>query len=237
MSSDRGSQALSNAFDAVPLDRVQYQRNSRRTHSSWSRRSKLLLGSVVLLVLMEFFTALLLGTQMYSLDRQNETLRKELAESQEKLRQALPELQKLRVDLDELIRGKLPRLRKLEYDRVLTLDEGYLKNVSFTKIINHNVQSYEYKLVVHNNTHATLWPEVQLRLFSELGIEIGSAEIGTTDPDALKAANLSIGEVRSYSAFFKLGDKSASPAYFMIRIPSSVGALKNDDTLIQTEEN
>ncbi len=193
-----------------------------RSHS-WSRRSKWLFLLVLALVLIDFFTALLLGTQVYTLDRQNQTLRSSLAQAEEELLRVAPELQKLRVDLDELIRGKLPRLRKLEYDRVLPLDDQYLKNITFTEIMNRDSRGYEYKLVVQNNTNAPLWPEVQLLIFNEIGIQVGSAEIGTGQPNALKAGSLGVGEVRSYTALMKLADGDATPTYFMIRIPGASG--------------
>lgn len=194
------------------------QRSSSYRSHSWSRRSKLLLLLVLALALIDFFTALLLGAQVYTLGRQNQTLRSNLAQTEEELRQVTPELQKLRADLDELIRGKLPRLRKLDYDRVLPLDEGYLKNITFTEIVSRNSRSHEYKLVVQNNTRGPLWPEVQLLIFNELGIQVGGAEIGTRQPNALKASSLGVGEVRSYMASMELADKDATPAYFMIRI-------------------
>ncbi len=190
---------------------------------SWSRRSKLLLLLILVLVLIDFFTALLLGGQVYDLNRQNQALRSNLAQTEEELRQVVPELQKLRTDLDELIRGKLPRLRKLEYDRVLSLDDQYLKNITFTETVNRDSRGYEYKVVVQNNTRAPLWPEMRLLIFSELGIQIGNAEIGTRHPNALKSGSLSVGEVRSYAAAIDLADKTATPAYFMIRIPEHVG--------------
>lgn len=192
---------------------------------SWSRRSKLLFLLMLTLVLIDFFTALLLGTQVYTLDRQNQTLRSSLAQAEEELLRVAPELQKLRVDLDELIRGKLPRLRKLEYDRVLPLDDQYLKNITFTEIMNRGSQGHEYKLVVQNNTNAPLWPEVQLLIFNELGIQVGSAEIGTGQPNALKAGSLGVGEVRSYTASMNLMDRNTTPAYFMIRLPESSSIL------------
>lgn len=229
----RSSQTLSNTtLDTASLDRV----SSRRTRE-WSRRSRLLLGIVVVMILVDFFTALLLGTQTYELSRQNEILRSDLAKSQDELRQAMPELQKLRQDMDELIRGKLPHLRKLEYDRVLSLDEGHLKNISFTKIVNRGVLSYEYKLVVQNNTGATLWPEIQLSLFNELGIQVGSTEIGTANPGALKANSLGIGEVRSYSAVFQLSDKNALPTYFMIRTLGDENPPSGSDSATQAVSN
>jgi hypothetical protein len=203
-------------LNVEPFTRTRSNQTGRRTRS-WSGRSKLLLGIVVAMILVDFFTALLLGTQTYELSRQNEVLRSDLAKSQEQLHQTLPELQKLRQEMDELIRGKLPHLRKLEYDQVVSLDEGHLKNISFTKVINRGVHSYEYKLVVQNNTHAPLWPEIQLYLFNELGIQVGSTEIGTATPGSLKANSLGVGEVRSYSASFQLSDASALPTYFMIR--------------------
>jgi len=78
-------------------------------------------------------------------------------------------------------------------------------------------------LVVQNNTGAPLWPEVQLLLFNEQGIQVGSAEIGTGQPNDLKAGSLGVGEVRSYTASVNLMDRSATPAYFMIRLPGSSG--------------
>ena len=220
-------------FDMAPLDRERSQHTSRRTRE-WSRRNKLLLGLVVVMILVDFFTALLLGTQTYDLSRQNQILRSELAKSQEELRQAMPELRQLRQDLDELIRGKLPHLRKLEYDQVLPLDEGHLKNISFTKVVNRGVQNYEYKLVVQNNTRALLWPEIQLFLFNELGIQVGSTEICTASPGALKAASLGMGEVRSYSAAFQLTDKNALPTYFMIRTVGNENLPSVSDSAAQT---
>lgn len=191
-----------------------------RSHSrSWSRRSRLLLLLVLALVLIDFFTALLLGTQVYSLSRENQDLRANLVRTEDHLHQVMPEMKKLRTDLDALVRGKLPRLRSLKYDEVLPLEEAYLKNIAFTEVINRDTHAHEYKLVVQNNTRTSLWPEIQLLIFNELGIQIGSSDIGTRDPDALKAGSLGIGEVRSYSAVIQLTDKNATPAYFMIRIP------------------
>jgi hypothetical protein len=179
----------------------------------------LLLLLVFVLVLVDFFTALLLGTQVYSLSRENQDLRANLAQAENGLRKVMPELEELRVDLEKLIRGKLPLLRELEYDQVLPLDEAYLKNVTFTEIISRDNRTHEYKLVVQNNTVTPLWPEIQLLVFNELGIQIGNSEIGTRRPNALKAGSLDVGEVRSYSASIQLTDKDAKPSYFMIRIP------------------
>ena len=183
----RNSQTLSNTvLDTALLDRDRSKSIGRCSHT-WSRRSKGPLGIVMVMILMEFLTALLLGIQTYKLNHQNGILRSDLVKSQEELHQAIPELQKLRQDLDELIRGKLPHLRKLEYGRVPFLDAGHPKNIFFTKIINRGVLSYEYKLVVQNNTGATLWPEIQLSLFNELGVQVGSTEIGTANPVGTKS--------------------------------------------------
>ncbi|HRF45349.1 MAG TPA: hypothetical protein PLD30_14100 [Candidatus Competibacteraceae bacterium] len=229
----RSSQTLSNtARDTASLDQDRTQSIGRRTRK-WSRRSRLLLGIVLVMILVDFFTALLLGTRTYELSRQNEILRSDLARSQDELHQAMPELQQLRQDLDELILGKLPHLRKLEYDRVLSLDVGYLKNISFTKIVNRGVLSYEYKLVVQNNTGAMLWPEIQLSLFNELGIQVGSTEIGTANPGALKANSLGISEVRSYSAVFQLTHKNVLPTYFMIRTLGDENSSSTSDSTTQ----
>lgn len=201
--------------------------SSGRRERAWSRRSKLLLGLVVLLALVTFFTGLLLGTRLYALDRQNRMLRSELSEAQETLRQFVPEVQQLRQDLDDLVRGKLPRLRELEYDRVLPLDQGYLKNIAFTEVRTRSARSYEYKLVVQNSTRSTLWPEIRIDLFNEYGIQIGGAAIGTQAPTALRASSLDVGEVRSYAGSLDLADPDEAPQYFLVRIPKS--DLMQDD--------
>jgi cell division protein FtsL len=211
----------------------QSRHTGRRAHS-WSRRSKLLLAIVIVVVLIDFFTALLLGTQVYTLNNQNRALRAELAKSQDELHQAIPELRKVRQELDELIRGKLPRLHKLEYDQVFSLNQGYLKNMTFTKVAKNKIQSYEYKLVVQNNTSSLLWPEIQILLFNELGIQVGNAEIGTANPIALKAPSLSIGEVRSYSGILQLPEKNEMPTYFLIRIPGDDNQLDAKDPVLRT---
>lgn len=214
-----GADAISSRRDAR-YDNERSQRAAGYRARPWSRRSKLLLVIVVVMTLIDFFTTLLLGTQVYTLNSQNQQLRVSLSLKEDELRQVLPELQKLRADLNELVKGKLPRLRPLEYDQVLPLDEGYLKNVTFNEVVSRNTLGYEYKLVVQNNTRAPLWPEIQIYLFNELGIQIGSAEIGTRNPNALKAGNLGVGEVRSYSALVELADKGEMPAYFLIRTPA-----------------
>lgn len=217
------SQAGADAVSPRPgphFDRDRSRRLAGSRGHSWSRRSKLLLVMLVVVVLIDFFTTLLLGTQLYTLGNQNQKLRADLILKEDELRQVMPELQKLRADLDALVRGKLPRLRQLEYDRVLSLDQGYLKNVTFTEVVNRDTRGYEFKLVVQNNTRAPLWPEIQLYLFNELGIQIGSAEIGTRHPNAMKASSLGVGEVRSYSGLLELADPGEAPAYFMIRNPA-----------------
>jgi len=180
-----------------------------------------LLSLVVLLVLVEFFTGLLLGTRLYTLDRQNQALRIELTQLQEGLRQSEPQVRQMRQDLDELVRGKLPRLRELEYDHVLPLNEGYLKNIAFTQVTSRDARGYEYKLVVQNNTRTLLWPEIRIYLFDAVGIQVGGAAIGTQDPTALKTSSLGVGEVRSYAGTLDLIDPDETPRYFLVRIPGS----------------
>ena len=190
-----------------------------RRSRGWSRRSKLLLIVILVMVLGDILAALLLGMRMYALDRQNRELRVKLTQTESELQQLTPTLQTLRDNLDILVRGKLPRLRELVYDQVLPLGGPYLKNVTFTEIVRRDAHIHEFKLVVQNNTPAPLWPEVQLYLFDAFGVQIGSAEIGTPNPAALKTESLGAGETRSYTAPVQLWDATAKPVYFLVRTP------------------
>ncbi len=185
----------------------------------WSRRSRLLLIVILVMVLGDILAALLLGMRIYALERQNQELRTKLARTETDLQQITPTVQTLRDNLDTLVRGKLPRLRELVYDQVLPLDGPYLKNVTFTEILRRDAHIHEFKLVVQNNTPAPLWPEVQLYLFDAFGVQIGSAEIGTPNPAALKTESLGAGETRSYTAPVQLWDATAKPVYFLVRTP------------------
>lgn len=202
--------------------KIDYSINRRKQSQSiyrWSRRSKLLLVGVGFSLITIFFLILFFGIRVYSLNKENESLRENLKYSEKELNLLKPEVLQLREDLKALVENRIPRLKKLEYDKVIPLDAEYLKNIVFTLTKDGQKQYYEYKLVMENNTPFVIWPELKIYFFDELGIQVGVEEIGTSK-ETLSAEgkhSLGSGEVRSHSSRISLSEDEA-PVYFMIRV-------------------
>lgn len=191
------------------------RRRSRRSHRrSWSPRSRLLLGIVVVLLLFDFFGAI----HLYALHQENATLRANLEQSRQELAKLQPEAKRLREDLAQLLQERLPRLKKLEYDQVIPLNDGYLKNITFTRIKDNKFNGYEYKLVLENRTVIKIWPELTVYFFNDSGIQVGASAIGGEgDKSFVPLGSLGPGQTRSYSATLAMQEGDETPAYFMIK--------------------
>ena len=139
------------------------------------------------------------------------------------------ELEKVRSERDELVRGRIPHLLPLVYDQALDIDSDHIRNVIFTLARNGSKTIYEYRLVLSNNGLSVIRPKIDIFLFNELGIQIGNAEVqarnATTNIDRM---TLEPGEVRSYSDTIKMLRKG-QPAYFLIHTRHA-GQDEEEDT-------
>lgn len=203
---------------------------SRRVHhnTGWSRRSRVLLLSLVVALLTDFFLALFLGLYVVSLNDENNTLSYALHQAEQELHQLKPEMEQLRADRQALLEGRFPRLVKMEYDKVIELDQEYVKNVVFN-LLNDR---FEYKLILKNDTLYRIWPDVKVHFFNEVGIQVSSVEIGlNAERTADASTSLGPSEVRSYPGSIILTDSEHKPAYFMIVVRSDEQA---DEALLET---
>jgi hypothetical protein len=115
-----------------------------------------------------------------------------------------------------LVQGRIPGLRPLEFDSVLPIGEGPVRNVSFNLTRTRQEPVYEYRLVVHNDGDEPIEPWVSVALFDRLGVQIGRARVGFENPlDADGRRSLMPGEIRAYSGKVQV-EGDAPPAYFRI---------------------
>lgn len=131
----------------------------------------------------------------------------------------------LRHERDSLMRGKLPNLLPLEYDKIISLKEKYLRNITFTLTKDQGEETTEYRIVLQNNTRLAVRPTVKVLFFGNSGIRIGIAEMTSrrlvSDKQILyteSAADKQIlfpGEIRSYSGSIELS-RQGSPYHFLI---------------------
>ncbi len=154
--------------------------------------------------------SILSGTRIINLSKENNVLRSELLDAKAELSRLLPELKQARRDLKGMIQERMPHLRVLEPDKVLTVNDGYVKNIMFSVLKVNAEKKYEYKLVMENKTQFLVRPQVQIFVFNSHGVQIGMAETN----DRLE---LIPGESRSRSSDIRLFIKD-EPHYFFIHI-------------------
>jgi hypothetical protein len=193
-------------------------RHSKRS-SQWSERSKLLAGILSLALIANFFIVLFFGLQSYTLNEENTSLRADLIKSHEELDKLKPEMGKLKKDVESLLKGQLPGLLKIEYDQVITLNNRYVKNITFNKVNNKNVRGYEFRIVMHNDSLSTIWPKVKIHFFDEHGIQMNLIQVGFEKESFIQIDPLEPGEERSDSSHtIKLMENENMPSYFMIQL-------------------
>ena len=179
----------------------------RRRRHRRQQEGPLLVGVLGLTLLV--FILLFFGVVKFnSLNSGNELLRAKLQEMQTDLSQTKSELAKTRVDLEAALEGRFPQLHRLEFDKVVPLHMGYLKNIVFTLLGKTNQRNYEYKLVIENNTEISTIPEVKVLIFDRLGVQLGMDEIVKQEP-------LTRGETRSFSSVVELL-VPGEPRYFYV---------------------
>jgi hypothetical protein len=194
---------ISTVSSIAPARRRQHT-SSRRSRSSYRyatrvRRYRLLLAGISILFLIILIFSWLQTARESSrhhqavLDlRKQEVLAKNLAS----------ELETVKNERDILVQERIPGLIPLTYDEAINIDNEYVRNIIFTLAKTGKKNIYEYRLVLHNNTLSIARLKAKIILFSDIGIQIGMAQIEQTDASTETNARAALdpGEVRSYTA-------------------------------------
>jgi hypothetical protein len=125
---------------------------------------------------------------------------------------------KLKGVLDERVRTRLPGLRAVEFDRVIPLEEGPLKNIMFTQAGLDQDQDTEYRIVLSNPNATPARLQVEILLFNQAGIQTGRALVGKGSQNAPAPINLDGNETRAYSDKMETGEGHQGPTYFLARV-------------------
>lgn len=212
--------------ESINLDKQGKRRHHRsgkhrRSHRSqhWSGRSKLLFAILSITILATFCTVLFLSVWVYGLNKENSQLKTDLVESEQRLAQIVPEHEKFRKDLETLLQGRLPGLTGIEFDKVINLNDNYVRNIIFTEVHSKNETGYEFKIVLYNNTLQTIWPDFLIFFFDSHGIQVHSVKIGAGKLNYdVRVDPLAPGEIRSHTSVITLVDNNELPAFFMLRL-------------------
>ncbi len=193
------------------IERRRSRRSERRTRRTVQRLFPFITALAVFLVV-------LIPTVIYSyftVDAYEETaevLQGELYKKEEALKQLQDALQGVRQELDALVQERLPHLYEIEFDKVLPVEHGYVRNIVFTLTKRGDNYRYEYKLVTENNGSLKVRPNFRVLVFDRAGIQIGADTVSGI-------ASLYPGDSGSHSSqidFFR----DAEPAYFYVDLES-----------------
>ena len=205
------SQSMSDRTTSQPSQRS----SSSYRHDTRIRRYRHLLAGISIL-----FLVIYVYTWFYidGKSREYEQMLLQLRKHEKTLAVTSRELETVKKERDALVQKRIPGLLPLTYDQTINVDNQYIRNIIFTQVKNGKKKSYEYRLVVHNDSLSVIHPEIQILLFNDVGIQIGAATVEFRDPSTgIVHPVLDPGEVRSHTAVIKLL-RDAEPRYFLLDI-------------------
>ena len=188
-------------------------RHSRHSHSSYRHETRIRRYRYLLAGISVLFLSICIFMWFYAATKSAESEQSLLALriQEKKLNAIQSELETVQNERDALVQGRIPGLVPLAYDKTISTDNQYIRNIIFTMVKDGRRETYEYRLVMHNDTLSVMYPIVEVMLFNDIGIQIGLARTATAR-SALKP-----GEVRSYTAAIDL-IHDEEPRYFFLRV-------------------
>jgi len=215
MQSDNTTTTLQSTSSKNPSSR---SRQSRRSLSSYHCKAKirrykyLLVGISTLFLLIYVFTWLHIARK----STEHEQTLLELRKQEIAMSAITSELETVRNEMNTLVQNRIPGLLPLKYDEAITIDDKYIRNIIFTLVKNGQKRSYEYRLVMHNDTLSVIHPIVKILLFNDIGMQIGVTQVEYMDASTgTERSVLYPGEVRSHTSSIDL-IRDEEPSYFLL---------------------
>lgn len=210
---------------AQPVETGQSSRRRLRSRSTRSstRKVALLQVALVLVIAVAFLGGLAGIMYIQKLSRENDQLFFTVRKAEKEITEAQVLIKELMSERDSLVEGRIPGLKEISYDETFEVGAGYVRNIIFTLTRAKGKDTYEYKLVLANQTQDVIKPRVYVRFYDELGTQVGGADVGASasndsynsepiDPDQ---EVLKPDEIRSYSDNLDVVE-GAVPRYFTV---------------------
>lgn len=150
-------------------------RSSRRRRKS-SMSPGAMIAAVIGVVAVATFAAFVVG----SIVKQSSSVavqRAALQEDQANTNDVRAELKRMRTEMDTLVKQRLPRLKVLQFDKVIPMNQPYVRSVLFTLTRSDDKESYEYTIILENVDSPTTLPTVQVLLFDRTGVQVGGDRV------------------------------------------------------------
>lgn len=198
MENDPGTHIADSALEHSGRNKRSATRlGSHSRHHAHNRRSSqrlvviiawLGLFLVVLLVL-----AVYLGLELAQATKHANKLTAELTDAKLALSSLKPRQEEAWQGPLQIAKEQPPALIDMQFDKVIPINKGYLKNIMFSVVNRNGQKRYEYRLVFENTATHRVYPHARVTLFNKSQVQIGTDEISDYD-------ELAPGESRSHSA-------------------------------------
>lgn len=132
-----------------------------------------------------------------------------LVDSESELRAAREELKRVNSEMEALVKQRLPNLRRMEFDKVIPINQGYVRNILFTEKHLENKVQFAYMIVLENVDAPPVIPKTRVLLFDRTGIQVGGAAVSATKI-------MRPGDRDSASVEIDMFIDDAKPEYFLI---------------------
>ncbi len=175
-------------------------------------------GSLVTCIVLAFSAHQLqssLSDVKTTLTEERDASRARLGEVEANLASTRKALKTALASMDALVEKRIPGLTKLLVDKVTPIEQGPVRDLTFTRLRGSEKNAYELKTVIENSSPAPVSPAVSILLFDEVGVQVGRAQIG---PDG-KSESLTLrpGEIRSLFDVVEV-DPGRNAHYFRLEV-------------------
>ncbi len=197
MENDPGTHIADSALESSERKRSSTRRSSRGRHHTRSHQANPRLA--VIIILLGIFLALLLvitvylGLELAQVTKNANRLATELTDAKLALSTMKPRQEEAWQGPLQIAKEQPPALIDMQFDKVIPINKGYLKNIMFSVVNRNGQKRYEYRLVFENTTPHQVYPHARVTLFNKSQTQIGMDEISDY-------TELAPGESRSHSA-------------------------------------
>jgi hypothetical protein len=201
-----------------------YGRDRRRhRHSS---RTRWIYGLSIALVIESILLAgaLIWATGLGEESREHLIKEKELSQEIKYLKTELEtEISKFNKLKSEQVKVIPPNLLPLEYNKVLEINNEYVKSGIFMVAGKKEKKYMEFKLIVQNSTQENIIPRFEVWFYNMAGNKLGSTQLGYhKDEPAPVREILEKGEIRAYDGVFEININEGTPEYIMIKVKNPI---------------
>ncbi|HMV70950.1 MAG TPA: hypothetical protein PKZ77_02505 [Pseudomonadales bacterium] len=182
------------------------RRGSRRRRKSGMSPAAMV-GTVLAVVAVATLAAFVVGS-IVKHSSGTATQRAALQDNQPDSSDLRTELKRMRAEMDTLVKQRLPRLKVLQFDKVIPMNQPYVRSVLFTVTRSGDKESYEYTIILENVDSPSALPVVQVLLFDRTGVQVGGDRVEG-------AGMLRPGDKQTFSGEIPLF-MDATPEYFYV---------------------